>query len=137
VSQGGGPQDSPSDGWGTGAAGDPTSQARHAIEAAQSVDVDPGTQPGTTSQTGADIDPMGLLPGGGHDTGRMAMHMDGISGGDPGVGTGGVSGTGAQGGHVSRGADVPGSLRAYVRRYLRALEQQRAHGSEPSGSDTH
>jgi hypothetical protein len=103
--------------------------------------VDPGTQPGQTAQTGADVDPMGLLPGGGRDSGRMSMHMDGISGGDPGSGSGTVSGSGAQGGHVTRGADVPGSLRAYVRRYLRALEQQRAHSApssaEPSGSGTH
>ena len=137
MSQGGGPQSAPSEGWGTGAAGDPSSAARHAIEAAQAVDVDPGTQPGQTTQTSADVDPMGLLPGGGRDTGRMSMQLDGISGGDPGVGSGGVSGSGAQGGRVTRGVDVPGSLRAYVRRYLRALDERQTPAPGPSGSGTH
>ena len=66
----------------------------------------------------------------------MSMHMDGISGGDPGEGSGAVSGSAAESGHVSRGADVPGSLRAYVRRYLRALEERRAREGGTSG-DTH
>jgi hypothetical protein len=79
---------------------------------------------------------MGLLPGGGRDTGRSgSMQMDGLDTGETSTGTGTVSGTGTDGGRVGRGSDVPGSLRAYVRRYLRALEERRARTRSSDGSD--
>jgi hypothetical protein len=104
------------------------------FEASEAVRVDPGTNPGASGELGDDVDPSGLL-GGSRRVGRGGPSTDGIAGEGGGAGSGAVGGSGAEGGRVSTGSRVPGSLRAYVRRYLRALEESRARsGSSGTGA---
>ena len=79
--------------------------------------VDPGGSPDHMPGMGEDIDSMGLLPESAQHAGT-GPSMDAANGGAATAGNGSVSGTGAQGGQVGGGSRVPGSLRAYVRRYL-------------------
>ena len=80
--------------------------------------VDPGGSPGVAGELGPDVDPRGLLGGGGRTGGGPAI--DGVAGAGGGAGSGELGG--GDGGRVSSGTRVPGSLRAYVQRYLRSLE---------------
>ncbi len=103
------------------------------FEASEAVGIDPGTNPGASGELGDDVDPSGLL-GGSRRVGRGGPATDGIAGEGSGAGSGAVGGSGAEGGRVSTGSRVPGSLRAYVRRYLRALEESRARTSGSDGT---
>jgi hypothetical protein len=94
------------------------------------VSVDPGTNPGQSAGLGNDIDPMGLL--GGARRPGTGPAMEGTAGSAGGAGSGSVSGTAGESGRVTGGSRVPGSLRAYVRRYLSAVGE----GGAPSGSSS-
>jgi hypothetical protein len=120
--------DGPTRGWGSGVAGDPglAAAAAAAGVSAEGVNVDPGTDPEQAAQLGAEPDPMGLLPGRARSPGRGGVRMDGISGARAREGNGAVGGSGQDGLWVGGGTRVPGSLRAYVRRYLRALHESGA-----------
>ena len=94
--------------------------------------IDPGGNPAESGTLGDDVDPAGLL-GGSSRVGHGGPHLDGIAGAGGGAGSGAVGGaSGGEGGRVSSGSRVPGSLRAYVRRYLRALEESRARSGGTS-----
>jgi hypothetical protein len=95
------------------------------------VQVDPGTDPGQSADLGSDVDPMGLLAGARRP--GTGPRMDGVSGAAGGAGSGSVSGTVEEGGRVTSGSRVPGSLRAYVRRYLSAVGEGGA-SSGPTSS---
>jgi hypothetical protein len=58
--------------------------------------------------------------------------MDALAGQTAGEGSGVVGGSGRDGPRVGGGNRVPGSLRAYVQRYLRALEESGAGEGAPS-----
>lgn len=77
---------------------------------------------------------MGLLPGAGRGGPMGGMQMDGLSGSTGGEGAGGLGGSRGSGPRVTGGSRVPGSLRAYVQRYLREIEEQGRSGGS-SGSE--
>lgn len=118
--QGQGTSQRGSQSWGTGSGGNPLGggMGGGAGNPDQGVNVDPGTDPAQNAQLGSNVDPGGMLPGGGRGAGQGGTQMDGIASGTGGPGSGELAGGGEDGPRVSGDSTVPASLRAYVRRYL-------------------